>query len=67
MYWLSNGVAENMMTIWGVIYSWQRTYNVNLTDVSVDTDNLPILWPWDTFNNVNMNHSWYLIPTSFIS
>ena len=59
MYWLSNGVAENMMTIWGVIYSWQRTYNVNLTDVSVDTDNLPILWPWDTFNNVNMNHSWW--------
>ncbi len=60
-------VSTQLFTIWSVAYDWIPYHNVTSTDISVNTVNLPILWPGDTVDTANLNHNWYLVPTSFIS
>lgn len=67
MYGINTWTIENLFTIdWNTL-SGLKTYNINTTDVAIDTSNMPILWPWDTVDLALLNHWWYLIPTSLIS
>lgn len=67
LYSLYSTAGSNLFTIWGINYNGFPFYNQATTDVAEGTENLPILWPWDSVNYANLNHNWYLVPIWFIS
>jgi hypothetical protein len=71
IYIVDNMYNENISV--GSIYkisqktiTWSWYYNYHSTDTADNTENMPILMPWDSMVNANINHTWFLIPVAYL-